>query len=259
MPRLNAVQQFIDLARALSRPADLHDLLGAIATDMGFDYFALIHHVDLSGYTASLAHMENGSVIALSTYPDAWIETYIADNIVANDPVLLASHRTNMGFSWSEIPDLIPVTAAHREIRERTIKAGVGDGFTVPAHVPGEANGSCNFAVATGRRLPQEHLKMAQLVGGFAFQAAREMALSAHPESKRAPIRALTQRQLECILFVARGKSDWEIGKILGISPGTVKRHVEDARAHYGVGNRIQVVMRALFEGQIGLLDTFRK
>jgi LuxR family quorum-sensing system transcriptional regulator CciR len=163
-----------------------------------------------------------------------------------------------VGFCWSDLPTLIPVTEAHREIRERPLKAGIDDGFTVPAHLPGEANGSCNFAIATGRALPRDNLKMAQLVGGFAFQAARAMVFNAFPQAKR-PIKGpLTQRQLECVMFAARGKSDWEIGQILGISQGTVKRHIEDARAHYEVGSRMQVVMRALFEGQIGLVDALR-
>lgn len=258
MPRLKAVQEFVDQARLVRKPSALRNLMDAVTVDMGFDYFALMHHVDLSGYSEALAHMEKGENVALGTYPESWIETYIADNIVANDPVLLASHRTNIGFAWTEIPNLIETTAAHRDIRERTVKAGIDDGFTVPAHVPGEANGSCNFATSTGRALPQENLAMAQLVGGFAFQAARAMVFNACPEAGALRKKPLTQRQLECVLFVARGKSDWEIAQILGISPGTVKRHIEAARAHYEVGNRMQVVMRVLFEGQIGLVDALR-
>lgn len=258
MSRLDAVQAFVDEARSLRRPSELRGLLDAITNEMGFDYFALMHHVDLSGYSEALTHMEQGELVALSTYPESWIERYIADSIVTNDPVLLASHRTNMGFCWSEIPTLISVTEAHREIREQTIKAGIDDGFTVPAHLPGEANGSCNFAMATGRNLPQGNFAMAQLIGGFAFQAARAMVFNGFPKAKRPLKGPLTQRQLECVLFAAKGKSDWEIGKILGISQGTVKRHIEDARAHYEVSSRMQVVMRALFEGQIGLVDALR-
>jgi len=258
MSRLDAVQAFVDRARSADCPAALRTLLDDIANDMGFDYFALMHHVDLTGYTDALTHMKKGELVALGTYPDAWIETYIEDNIVSNDPVLLASHRTNVGFKWSEIPSLIPVTSAHLDIRLRTVKAGIDEGFTVPAHVPGEANGSCNFAMATGRALPQRNLEIAQLIGGFAFQAARAMIMNAAAPAQPRQQRPLTQRQLECVLFAARGKSDWEIGQILGISPGTVKRHLEAARTHYDVGSRIQVVMRVLFEGQIGLADALR-
>lgn len=258
MPRLNAVEAFVDEAQSVRAPSELNRLLDAVTHEMGFDYFALMHHVDLSGYSEALTHMAEGELVALGTYPERWIEQYIADNIVANDPVLLASHRTNMGFAWSDIPSLISMTDAHREIRARTVKAGIDEGFTVPANVPGEANGSCNFAMATGRVLPRDNLRMAQLIGGFAFQAARAMVLNAFPHARRPPKGPLTQRQLECVLFAAKGKSDWEIGAILGISQGTVKRHMEDARAHYEVASRMQVVMRALFEGQIGIVDALR-
>ncbi|NHK27173.1 LuxR family transcriptional regulator [Parvularcula flava] len=258
MSRLKTVQAFVDEARHLRRPSDLRALLACITMEMGFDYFALIHHVDLTGYSQALTHMEEGRLVALATYPESWVEQYIAGNIVANDPVLLASQRTNIGFCWSEIPELIPVTPAHIDIREQTIRAGIDDGFTVPAHVPGEANGSCNFAMATGRDLPGANLGMAQLVGGFAFQAARAMVVNACPDARLSDKGALTQRQLDCVLLAAKGKSDWEIGRILGISQGTVKRHIEAAREHYEVGSRMQVVMRVLFEGRIGLVDALR-
>ncbi|WP_119036453.1 autoinducer binding domain-containing protein [Hephaestia caeni] len=33
--------------------------------------------------------------------------------------------------------------------------AGIGDGYTVPYHVPGERSGSCSFAVDLGERFPR--------------------------------------------------------------------------------------------------------
>src|SRR3546814_8079377 len=67
------------------------------------------------------------------------------------------------------------------------------------------------------------------------------------------PYTTLFRSQLECIALVARGKSDWEIGKILGISQLTVKRHMLLAREQLNVTKRIQIAMRALFDGQIAL------
>src|SRR3546814_8939493 len=87
---------------------------------MGFDYFALIHHVDLSPLSADLAHMDQGDLIGLTNYPQEWVEIYQRRNIVANDPILLASHQTNVRFAWDDIGDLINVTAQHREITSDT-------------------------------------------------------------------------------------------------------------------------------------------
>lgn len=256
MSQLGDVQKFIDLSRLVAGPSDLDALMQAIAFEMGFDHFALMHHVDLHPFDRSLDHMAAGELLALSNYPDSWVEQYISEDIVSNDPVLLASQRTNIGFRWDEVPNLIPVTSAHREITERTRAAGLMNGFTIPAHVPGEANGSCNFAVGRHRGLPTDNLPMAQLVGSFGFQAARSLILKRQAMSGT-PVR-LTGRQLECVALVARGKSDWEISRILGISEETVKQHLKDARDRYDVPKRVQVVVRAVFDGQLPLSELLK-
>lgn len=60
--------------------------------------------------------------------------------------------------------------------------------------------------------------------------------------------RTLTPRERECLVLVARGKSDWAIGRILGISERTVHNLVERAKRRLGVSGRTQAVVRALSE-----------
>ena len=257
MSELEAVQSFIDLSRKLRTPAELDLLLQSITRDMGFDHYALIHHVDLSPIRADFGHMVKGELLALTDYPDAWVEQYISDEIVSRDPVLLASQRTSVGFAWSEMATLITLQRPHLDQLERGRKAGIGDGFTVPANVPGEANGSCNFVVETGRDLPDQRLAMAQLIGSYAFEAGRSIVTKARLDQDEQPIE-LTSRQLECIALAGRGKSDWEIGKILGLAEGTVKTYINSARDRYGVAKRVQVVVRAVYDGQLPLAELLR-
>lgn len=255
MSQLTDVHTFIELSRLARTPAELDRLILDITREMGFDYYALIHHVDLSAHSTDLQHMKRGELVALWNYPERWVEIYHERNIVANDPVLIASQRTNVGFVWEDMGSLIKITPLHQAITEDTRRAGLAQGFTVPAHIPGEVNGSCNFAARTGRALPRHNLPMAQLVGSFAFQAARAMVENARPQQSSPTSRRLGNRQLECIALLARGKTDWEIGRILGISELTVRRHLTLAKEHYDVASRVQVVMRAMFEGQIALSD----
>jgi LuxR family quorum-sensing system transcriptional regulator CciR len=255
MTQLSDINAFIEMSKSVTKPSELDQLIGDITREMGFDYYALIHHVDLTAYSRDLDHIDEGSLVALWSYPETWVEVYQERNIVANDPVLLASQRTNVGFVWEDMGDLIKITPAHRAITEDTRRAGLAQGFTVPAHIPGEVLGSCNFAVATGRALPTHNLAMAQLVGSFAFQAARAMVEKARKKGPETIPKRLGNRQLQCIALMARGKSDWEIGKILGISELTVRRHLTLAKEHYDVVSRFQVAMRAMFDGQISLSD----
>jgi LuxR family quorum-sensing system transcriptional regulator CciR len=69
------------------------------------------------------------------------------------------------------------------------------------------------------------------------------------------PAPGLTERQRDCLLWAARGKSDWEISRILGISRETVIQHLKQARERYGVGKRTLLAVHALFDGTISFLD----
>jgi len=51
---------------------------------------------------------------------------------------------------------------------------------------------------------------------------------------------ALTAREMECLRWVAAGKTDWDIGCILGISQATVHYHIENAKRKLDCRTRAQ-------------------
>jgi len=107
----------------------------------------------------------------------------------------------------------------------------------------------------TGELFAEQHLPLLQLVGAFAFEAARRMRRS---RVSQGPIQ-LTERQRECVMWAARGKSDWEIARVLGVSEATVGEHLRHAYERYGVSKRTLVAVHALFDGTIGFLDVLRR
>lgn len=72
----------------------------------------------------------------------------------------------------------------------------------------------------------------------------------------------ITDHHKRILHWVAMGKSNEEIGTILGISPLTVKNHVLNIARGYGVfgdgGTRLKIVMAALLRGDLNL-ETFRE
>lgn len=224
--------------------SELAEALGIICREMGFDYFALTHHVDIQ--------QAPQPAIRLHNYPQQWVEYFDDQRLGPSDPVHRASHVTSIGFSWSELPRMIELTPRDREILAEAGSNGIGDGFTVPANVPGESHGSCSFAMRPGQPILEDHLPVAQLVGAFAFEAARRLW---RMRASRAPLPRLTDRQRDCVVWAARGKSDWEISRILGISHETVVQHLKHARERYGVGKRTLLAVHALFDGTISFTD----
>ncbi len=161
------------------------------------------------------------------------------------------SVRTNIGFAWSELDGLLSLTSRHRNILAKSARHGIGEGFTVPANVPGEPSGSCSFAVRRGGRFPANRLRCAELIGAHAFRAARRIhdypARGSHPH--------LSRRELQCLRLIAAGKTDWEIAAILGINVETAHQYVKSARAAYDVISRTQLVVHGLRDAWISFDD----
>jgi DNA-binding CsgD family transcriptional regulator len=248
MGMLATAEAFCRTIEATASPEDLREAIGAITTELGFDYFALTHHVNMADAPASAIRMHN--------YPDKWVSYFDENRLGVSDPVHRASHVTSVGFAWTQLERLIVMTPGDRLVLALAREQGLGEGFTVPANVPGEARGSCSFASAAGRPLPLAILPLAQLAGAFAFEGARRMwrneALGPEPRP------SITDRQRDCLLWIGRGKSDWETSRILGLSEETVIRHIKQARERYGVEKRTSLLIRTLFDGTISFTDIFR-
>lgn len=221
---------FEEQALRCTEPAELGHLLEEISREMGFRYFALLHH---RGLCTGAGHL-----IRLDNYPEGWAEELASRHDAALDPVHLASLRTNAGFSWDELGDLLPLGPPQRLILERSRYHGLGQGFTIPANIPGEPSGSCSFAVRRGKALPLHRLQSAELIGVHAFRAARRIYGFAGPGA----VPRLSRRERQCLRLVAAGKSDWEIAQILGISVETARQYVKRARGAYDVVSRAQLV-----------------
>lgn len=240
---------FVDDVNSVGTQAELKVVLAEMAKELGFTHFALSHHVDL--------HNSSEPAIRIHNYPDEWERYYDGHHIGRTDPVHRACQTTLVGFAWSQLPRMIPLTSRDHRLMEAAAQQGLGTGFTVPAHVPGEVNGSCSFATARGRSLQAENLAAAQLVGAFAFEAARRLVRRDH--QKLSDPARFSDRERDCLIWVARGKSDSEIATILGISRETVHQYVKNARANYDAVSRSQLVAHALFSGTISFMDIFKQ
>jgi LuxR family quorum-sensing system transcriptional regulator CciR len=232
--------------------ASLRDLLIETTAALGFEQFALNHHVDLAGPPED--------AISLMNYDSDWVEMAISKRFHIDDPIHAASTRTAIGFLWADVPRMLPLSRRQRDTLEAAKSFGLCEGFTVPIHVPGEYRGTCSFGARSLDRVPKQSLAAAQLVGAFAFEAARRIMRSRAGEiAIRTGIPRLSPRQLDCVVLVARGKGDWEISRLLNLSEATVHQHIGEACRRYDVAKRTQLVVRALFDGQITFNDTIRR
>jgi two-component system, NarL family, nitrate/nitrite response regulator NarL len=95
--------------------------------------------------------------------------------------------------------------------------------------------------LAGGHYIPDRVIEMAARRDGGVTGAFADTKNSAR----------LTNRQISVLQQMAKGMSDKEIARQLGISPATVKAHAMAAYAELGAANRAEAVARALALGAI--------
>jgi len=239
-PRI--VQDFARASHGARDIAQLRILLCETARALGFDYFLL----QGAGGHAWLAELPPGLAMAASPH----------------DAVLVTAAQSYAPFLWTDIARLITLTPDQRRFIDAALEAGVGAAVTVPIHRSrgADASGSysdfagcCSFIMKSGVPLPLSSLAAAHYVGALAFDAAEDMRRARSGVSRRGP--HLTPRQRDCVVLVAQGKSDWEVGQWLGSSDSTVHKHIEDAKRRFCVSTRIQLVVRSLFDAGLSFDD----
>jgi LuxR family quorum-sensing system transcriptional regulator CciR len=205
----------------------------------------MIHHADFRRRTHGLVKVGN--------YPEEFIAASRAGSELVGDAIMEACEKTLTGFFWDDVGRYVTVTEEHLLRRAEVERTGLGDGFVVPTHIPGEHLGSCHFAVRSGRQMPRDTSAALQAIAIFGFEAARRLVRES--EGPHIIHQPLTVRQRECLVLSARGKSDVTIGQLLGLSPKTINNYIEEAKRRYGVATRSQLIASALYTSEITFQD----
>jgi DNA-binding CsgD family transcriptional regulator len=118
-----------------------------------------------------------------------------------------------------------------------------GDGLIVPVHRANELMGGMVFG---GQAPDASPLARSSLQVASHAAVERVDALKKQAVAKVAP--ALSAREMQCLSFIASGHEDEQISQLLGISPRTVRFHVDSAKTKLGVSSRVQAVTKAMRE-----------
>lgn len=174
--------------------------------------------------------------------PAGWEETYQREGLGEANVLERMAFRRNDPFSWREaIGD-----ASHgRRLLELLGAHGFRDGVAIPCHGAGGYIGVVSLAIDEPAALsPDEHAAI-----GLAAIIVHDRIRALDPGPKT--VVALTPRERDCLAFVAAGKSDWEISRILGIAHSTARGYVESARVKIDARTRAQATARAIAMGLI--------
>ena len=160
------------------------------------------------------------------TYPPEWVDHYKKRQYVDVDPVVRLGFRRMLPLDWDEFGN---TTGRLKTFFGEAGDFGIGRrGLTVPVH--GRCGDRALFSVTS--ELSARDWASAKLLYMRDFQV---LAMHIHDrvlsiEGPASEPVSLSPRELECLQWIAEGKTAWECAVILGLSQHTVRCYLESAR-----------------------------
>ncbi|MBI1217454.1 MAG: hypothetical protein GC186_02810 [Rhodobacteraceae bacterium] len=166
-------------------------------------------------------------------WPAAWTALYTRRNFHAADFSVAEARRRLVPFTWVDVRAQRTLSRAEQDVWDTVNAWGWSDGLSIPIHGPG---GYFGLVAMAGTRAPsaaeQDQLHLLALRMHDRCRVLTGLATFSEPEQ------TLTTRELECLRWVAAGKTDWEIARIVGLSRETAKTHVDAGRRKLGAATR---------------------
>lgn len=221
---------------------ELHANTTTIAREMGFEHFLYGVQVNTS--------LTRPYRFILSCYPEEWRKHYDAEGYANIDPTVSHCARTAIPIIWKN-----EIFKGRKEARVRSEAKDCGLVSGASFSVHGGRGESAMLSLATSRESREAQndivamMGQAQLLTCYLHEAVQRIVLS----KGAVPLKKinLTDREKECLLWAAEGKTGWEIANIVNISERTVTFHLQNAAQKLGVVNRRQAISRALSMGLI--------
>jgi DNA-binding CsgD family transcriptional regulator len=170
-------------------------------------------------------------------------------------PVGAVCRLTTRPFSWTSAQ----MTALAEELGGRsgrswhlTPERGIAGGISVPVHLPRCGIGSVTWTTRNPdvdlNQVLEQHGDLLRLA---AFRFMDLVYAGRQDEPQEPSATPLSEREIECLTWVALGRTDGEIAALIHRSPTTARFHVENAMGKLGARNRAQAVALAC---QLGLI-----
>ena len=233
----------IHALRNTTTQSELATLMEAVTRELECRYYALIHHDDLD--------QARPDRVDIKDYPAAVADRLFGERRYRRDPIIRGCIFADGAFLWSDLHRIIQLDMQDRASFEFGMREGLNEGITIPYVRLGDCPGSCTFAGMRRPNVASRYLGPAQMIGVFAFQAARRL-VSCSDVSPPTPPR-LHPRPRDCVVLAGRGLSNKEIARALSLSPRTVDCYLTEARRLFDAHDRTELVVSAVLAGEVGL------
>lgn len=187
------------------------------------------------------------SAFLVSNYPSEWRAAYDSQHMHNVDPTVGHCLMSALPIIWE------PATfqgVKLQQFYEQAASFGLRSGVTLPVHGRSGEFGMLSFVTDARHRGGGSMGTLADLtlVRDYALESSRKFTQAQTPAADAVK---LTARELECLKWVAAGKSSWEVSRILGRSEATVNFHMANIMRKFDVSTRQQAVVKSIAAGLV--------
>lgn len=237
--------RFLDYSDGVSQPKQLFELLSGFALHFDCTWIA---YGPLTADRKVLKPIRCPSEQILN-YPDEWQERCLERGYDKIAPIIKESRMRAGLVRWREAYSNASTTAHERHIFDEAAMFGLRSGITVPLHGPYGSLAIMNFVRNCDLEFQNRTINYLQLAATHFHLRVTKIARSNSVDV----IPDLSLREIECVLWAARGKSSWEIGVILGLTENTVNFHMKKVLKKLDAATRTVAVIKAIRLGIIEL------
>jgi LuxR family transcriptional activator of conjugal transfer of Ti plasmids len=231
-------QEFIDAMQTADDEIGFERIAKRISERLGFRWFAYLR-------------LSDDAPTLISSYPRSWTDRYFELEYQQIDPVVRRARRESALFGWSSKAPRAVGSREQRRFFDEAMTFGIKSGLTVP--IRGGFGRMAAFTMATDEstapieQLTGESRDLLQLIGLYFHTYVTVKVPQGRKASEYDGV--LTQRERQCLAWVARGKTVADSAILVGIAPRTVVFHLERARQKLNASSIAHGVAEAMRRG----------
>ncbi|QZD89360.1 autoinducer binding domain-containing protein [Qipengyuania aurantiaca] len=169
-----------------------------------------------------------------------WLDLYDSADFRQCDPIPDEVMRAGHTISWEEALDRAERTPEVERFIAALREHGIANGFGVPLYGPDNRDAYAAFGFPVDATPTEEQIVALTMVARAAHDRVCQLVTIEEGEV------SLSQRELEVLRLIARGKSNTIIAQLLKISADTVGTYVKRLYAKLGASDRVGATVKAL-------------
>jgi len=222
--------------------------------DYGFDRL-------LYGFTHYRTNTSLGDpddYVILTNHSAAYTDVFMGQGLYFHAPMVNWALKHEGAASWNMVRDMQAtgtMTASERKVMEFNHSMDVTAGYSISfKSISPRSKGA--IALTARKGISQEEVDATWKRFGHEILVMNNIVhLKIMTLPYAGPGRGLTKRQREALQWVGDGKTTQDIAIIMGLTAGTVEKHLRLAREALNVDTTAQAVLKAAFQNQMFVVE----